>query len=195
MNHLYSQLLQVARLVLHNREMAAQRHTGSESPAQGDGVTDEEVEAAQAACRVLVAISARSIAVIDDIVDLAQFRALVVIASLESVSLGELAEATSLHLSTASRMCDRLVGMGLLDRADDPANRRQLTLTLTSEGRRLVQEVMRQRKLALEPLLATLSKRRRTQLVTSLRAFADAGGEPAESDLWFMGWPTGATAP
>jgi DNA-binding MarR family transcriptional regulator len=167
------------------------RQTQSGSAADG-GVTDAELEAVQAACRVLVAISARSIAVIDDVVDLAQFRALVVIDSRESVSLGELAEATALHLSTASRMCDRLVTKGLLIRVDDPADRRQLVLRLTEKGRRLVQEVVRRRKAALEPLLAGLPKRRRTQLVTSLRDLAVAGGEPADSDLWFMGWPTGS---
>ena len=43
-----------------------------------------------------------------------------------------------LHLTRASRLCDRLVAAGLLDRADDPANRRQLTLTLTPDGERVV---------------------------------------------------------
>ncbi|HST47785.1 MarR family winged helix-turn-helix transcriptional regulator [Jatrophihabitans sp.] len=159
-------------------------------PGAGDTVTDADVEAMQAACRVLVAISARSIAAIDDVVDLTQFRALVVIASRGSVSLGELADATSLHLSTASRLCDRLVGRGLLDRADDPANRRQLTLRLTDEGRRLVHDVRHRRKLALQPLLARLPRHTRTQLVSSLRSFAAVSDEPADSDLWLMGWPT-----
>jgi DNA-binding MarR family transcriptional regulator len=158
-----------------------------------DGVTDAELEAVQAACRVLVAISAQSLAVIDGVVDVAQFRALVVIASRESVSLRELAEATSLHLSTASRMCDRLVAKGLVIRVDDPANRRQLVLRLTGKGRRVIHDVARRRKAALKPLLARLPKGRRAQLVTSLRDLADAGGQPADSDLWFMGWPTGST--
>jgi DNA-binding MarR family transcriptional regulator len=178
---------------MHNREVPMPRQT--ECGPADDGVTDTEVEAVQAACRILVAISARSIAAIDDVVDIAQCRALVVIASRGSVSLGELAGATSLHLSTTSRMCDRLVSTGLLDRADDPADRRQLTLTLTGEGRRLVREVMRRRKLGLTPLLARLPPGSRTQLVTSLRSLAEAAGEPADSDLWFMGWPTGSEQP
>jgi DNA-binding MarR family transcriptional regulator len=174
---------------MHNERVPVPHQTQSESAAD-DGVTDTEVEAVQAACRILVAISAQSIAAIDDVVDIAQYRALVVIASRGSVSLGELAGATSLHLSTTSRMCDRLVGMGLLDRADDPADRRQLTLTLTGEGRRLVREVIRRRRLRLTPLLARLPSSSRAQLVTSLRHLAEAAGEPADSDLWFMGWAT-----
>lgn len=155
-----------------------------------DGLTGAELDAVQAACRVLVAISAQSIAAVEDVVDLTQFRALVVIASRGSVSLAELAEAARLHMSKASRMCDRMVSLGLIDRADDPDNRRQLTLTLTKQGSRLVQDVMTRRRAALEPLLLRLPRQRRSQLVSLLREFADAGGEPADADLWFMGWAT-----
>ena len=95
---------------------------------------DEEADAVLAACRVLMAVSAqvawprwRTRPTVT------QVRALVVIASRGSVSLGELAAACGVHLTSASRLCDRLVAAGLMDRADDPANRRQLTLTLTPE--------------------------------------------------------------
>jgi DNA-binding MarR family transcriptional regulator len=106
------------------------------------------------------------------------------------MSLGALAEAARLHLSTASRMCDRMVSLGLIHRADDPDNRRQLTLTLTEQGTKVVQDVMARRSAALEPLLLRIPKAHRAQLVSLLREFADAGGEPADADLWFMGWTT-----
>lgn len=137
---------------------------------------------------MLVAISAQSIATVEDVVDLTQFRALVVVCSRGSMSLGEFAEASNLHLSTASRMCDRLVGMGLLDRTDDPDNRRQLILNLTTKGERLVQDVFARRRAALAPIVERLPDEQRTQLVGLLRAFADAAGEPTGQDLWFMGW-------
>lgn len=139
---------------------------------------------------MLVAISAQSVAAVEDVVDLAQFRALVVIASRRSVSLGELADATQIHLSTASRMCDRLVNTGLIDRAEDPNNRRQLLLTLTEDGRRLVQKVMRRRRATLEPMLERMPSARRRLLGELLREFAAADGEPTEAQLWFMGWAT-----
>jgi DNA-binding MarR family transcriptional regulator len=153
-------------------------------------VTSQELDALLAASRILVAISAQSIAAVDDVVDLTQVRALVVVASRGSVSLGELADAARLHLSTASRMCDRLVAGGLVDRADDPSNRRQLTLSLTKAGNALVQQVMQHRRDALEPILAQLSASRRAQLVSVLQDFAAAGGDPPASDLWAMGWTT-----
>lgn len=147
-----------------------------------------------AACRVLVAVSAQSIAAVEDAVDLIEFRALVVVASQGSVSLSELAEAAHFHLTRASRLCDRLVGKGLINRADDPANRRQLTLTLTADGEHLVREVMRRRREALEPILNRMTKRmtkqRRADMVSLLQEFAAAGGEPSNSDLWAMGWTT-----
>lgn len=150
----------------------------------------DEIDAVQAACRVLVAISAQSIAAVEDVVDLSQLRALVVIAGRGTVSLAELAGSARLHMSRASRMCDRLVSMGLIHRADDPDDRRQLVLTLTGQGSRLVADVMQRRRAALEPVLARIPANRRSLLVSLLREFADAAGEPAESDLWFMGWAT-----
>ena len=154
-------------------------------------VSDPEIGVVLAACRLLVAVSARSLAAVaDDGIDLTQFRALVIVASRTSASLGELATAAGLNLSTASRMCDRLVGMNLLNRGEDPANRRQIELTLTSRGRGLVTRVMRRRRNALEPVLRKLTKARRALLVELLRELTAAGGEPAEQDLWAMGWTT-----
>ncbi len=147
-----------------------------------------------AACRVLVAISAQSIAAVEDVADLTQVRALVVIASRRSLSLSELAEATRLHLTRASRLCDRLVVKGLVNRADDPSNRRQLTLTLTSAGQEVVDEVMHRRREAIAPILDRMSeqmtKQRRVELTSVLKDFAAAGGEPSDPDLWAMGWTT-----
>ncbi len=143
-----------------------------------------------AACRVLVAISARSVAAVDDTVDMPQFRALVVVASRGLVTLGELADAAGMSMSTASRLCDRLVGLGLLSRTDDPANRRQLQLTLTDAGHSVVTRAMDERRAALRPILTRLPKQSRAQLVELLTEFADAGGEPAARDLWSLGWPT-----
>jgi DNA-binding MarR family transcriptional regulator len=151
---------------------------------------DDDADAVLAACRVLVALSAQSIAAVGDLADVAQVRALVVISSRGSVSLGELATAANLHITRASRLCDRMVAEGLIDRANDPANRRQLILTLTRKGARVVHDVMAHRRAAITPILARLPKKRRAELVAVLREFAAAGGEPPSPDLWAMGWTT-----
>jgi DNA-binding MarR family transcriptional regulator len=154
----------------------------------------EETEAVLAACRVLVAVSAQSITAVEDVADLLQVRALVVVASQGSVSLSELSEAMNIHLTRASRLCDRLVLKGLVNRADDPANRRQLTLTLTPDGEQVVQEVMRRRREAIGSILdrmrEQMTKQRRADMALLLQEFAVAGGEPSDPDLWAMGWTT-----
>jgi DNA-binding MarR family transcriptional regulator len=159
------------------------------SPRRGEA-RDGDADAVLAACRVLVTLSAQSIAAVEDVADVAQVRALVVISSRGSVSLGELATAANLHLSRASRLCDRMVAQGLIHRADDPANRRQLTLTLTPDGERVVRTVMAHRRAAITPILGRLPKQRRVELVAVLQEFAAAGGEPSDPDLWAMGWTT-----
>lgn len=159
------------------------------SPRRGPA-DDEDADAVLAACRVLVALSARSIAAVEDVADVAQVRVLVVISSRGSVSLSELATAANLHLTRASRLCDRMVADGLINRADDPANRRQLTLRLTAKGQRVVHDVMAHRRAAITPILAQLPKQRRAELVAVLQEFAAAGGEPSGPDLWAMGWTT-----
>lgn len=157
---------------------------------RGAKVADTEADAVLAACRVLVALSARSIAAVQDLADVMQVRALVVISSRESVSLGELATAANLHPTRASRLCDRMVAEGLIHRADDPADRRQLILTLTPRGEAVVRTVMQHRRDAIKPILARLTKARRAELVSALKEFATAGGEPSDHELCEMGWTT-----
>jgi DNA-binding MarR family transcriptional regulator len=191
----YSQHLHVARVVCRLKTVnprprpTPQRVAGGTVEKRAGDVSAEELEAVLAASRSLVAISAQSIAA-QDLVDVTQFRALVIVASHNGVSLGELADAARLHLSTASRLCDRLVSMGLLNRADDPANRRQLTLTLTAEGGAVVRNVMQHRRDALRPILARMPAASRAQLAALLQEFTAASGEPPAPDVWAMGWTT-----
>lgn len=137
-----------------------------------------------------MAISAQSIGAVEDIVDLIQLRALVIVSSRGTVSLTELADAARLHLSRASRMCNRMVSAGLLDRAEDPSNRRQLMLTVTDQGQEIVRKVMDQRRAALEPMVTAMPPPRRTLLVALLNELVSHGPAPADPDLWFMGWST-----
>lgn len=148
-------------------------------------------DAVLAACRLLVGISVRSMTTVEDRVNLVQLRILTMLASREPVTLSELAEAVGLHLSRASRACDRLVDAGLVAREDDPADRRSLRLTLTGPGRAIVTEVTRARRAAVQPAVRRLDAAARADLVAALERFtAAAGGEPADADLWAMGWTT-----
>jgi DNA-binding MarR family transcriptional regulator len=142
------------------------------------------------ASRTLVAVSAQSIASVLDQVDVMQFRILVVVASTGPCSLGGVAAAVDLHISTASRTCDRMAAIGLLNRSPSATDRRNLELTLTPEGEAVVGRVLRRRRAALESVLARLGARKRRRLGAALRDFAEAAGEPPDWALWAMGWTT-----
>ncbi|WP_141843987.1 MarR family winged helix-turn-helix transcriptional regulator [Humibacillus xanthopallidus] len=147
-----------------------------------------EVDTVLRACRILVAITARSLAAVPQVTDPLQMRAMVVLRSRETLSLGQLARSVGIHLTRASRLCDRLVSQGLVDRTDDPANRRQLLLRLTAEGRDVVDEVMRQRAEAIQPVLARMAPASRRALVRALGDFDRAAEGFEERELWAMGW-------
>ncbi|SDO36743.1 DNA-binding transcriptional regulator, MarR family [Nakamurella panacisegetis] len=151
---------------------------------------DEVTDAVLAAARVLVGVAIRSIAAAEESIGVNQFRALVIIASRGPLHSAALAEAMGLHPSNATRTCDRLVAEKLLDRRDNPADRRHLQLILTKKGRRLVDGVMNRRRTLIKGILAQMPDGDRRQLADVLNEFAQAGGEPAEQDLWSVGWTT-----
>jgi DNA-binding MarR family transcriptional regulator len=160
---------------------------GAAAPSYA-AVRDAEVDAVLRACRVLVALSARSILAVEDVADVVQVRILVVVAAAGSASLGAVAEAAGLHVSRASRLCDRMVGAGLLHRANDPSDRRLLTLTLTQAGREVVESVMDRRREEVSRALTPMSRARRAELVSVLDQFAAAGESAPEADLMLLGW-------
>jgi DNA-binding MarR family transcriptional regulator len=151
----------------------------------------DQVDALMRAARVLVGVTARSFAAVEDRVTLPQLRVLVMVSSRGPLNLASVADGLGVHPSNASRACDRLVSAGLLDRADDPADRRNLVLDLTDAGRRLVDGVDRHRRSAIEAVLGRMPADERAALVPALRAFADAADERMEPNAWSLGWTTG----
>jgi DNA-binding MarR family transcriptional regulator len=149
---------------------------------------DGQVESVVSASRVLVAVSAQSLARVDDTVTAPQLRALVAVASHGTMTAIALAEALGVHASSATRICDRLVTAGLLDRRDDPSDRRFLLIGLTKKGQTLVGSIMRRRRAAIRRILSRIPADERAGIVTAFERFAAAGGESPASDLWSMGW-------
>jgi DNA-binding MarR family transcriptional regulator len=162
-------------------------------PAADD--LDEDVDAVTSAVltasRLLVAVSARSLAATEEKVTLPQFRMLVVLASRSESKLAALAEALAVNPSTALRMVDRLSAAGLVTRRANPVNRREVVLRLTQAGRQVVDDVTGRRREEIARIVRQMAPRHRAGLVRALRAFTDAGGEPAADqtrDLVPLGW-------
>lgn len=163
---------------------------GPTSDPPAEDLRNDDVESVIAATRVLVAVTAESVARVEDEVSLSQLRVLVMVASRPSMNLGGIAMGLGVHPSGATRAVDRLVGAGLLDRRDDPTDRRNLQLQLTAAGQELVERVMGDRRAAITKILERMPPSRRRALVPVLRSFAQAAGEMAEDAVWSLGWPT-----
>lgn len=143
--------------------------------ADVDAVTD----AVLTASRLLVAVSARSISASGDLVSLPQFRLLVVLHTRGPLKHAALAEHLGVNPSTATRMVDRLIAVGMVHRQHNPASRREIVLELTAEGTRLVRQVTARRRKEISKIVAKMPESARGGLVEVLAAFAEAGGEPS----------------
>jgi DNA-binding MarR family transcriptional regulator len=86
------------------------------------------------------------------------------------------------HASNATRICDRLVGAGLMERHEDPADRRYIRLELTGKGQDLVETVLQHRRQAIAEVISKMPPGRRPALAAALEAFAAAAGGQGTSD-------------
>ncbi len=154
-------------------------------PAQSQW--DPVVDAVVGASRALVAIAARSLGAAGDEVTLAQYRALVVLASRGPQRVVDLARVLDVTASTATRMSDRLVRKGLIRRQRLTSDRRMVRLSISAAGRDLVATVTERRRHEVQDIVRRLPPAERQQLVTTLRRFADAAGEVPEQE-WSLGW-------
>lgn len=144
-------------------------------------------EALLTASRALVAVAARSLAAVDESVTLPQYRALVVLASHGPQLMGHLAEALGVHQSTATRVCDRLVRNGLVERSSGHPSRREVQIDLTAKGRGIVRDVSAARRDDIERIVTRIPAPLRSATVEALAAFNDAAGEIPQP-LWTLGW-------
>ncbi|MDO0939048.1 MarR family transcriptional regulator [Streptomyces sp. DG2A-72] len=149
-----------------------------ETPAGAMDDVDVVTRAVLTASRLLVAVSARSLAEVEERVTLPQFRMLVVLSTRGATKLVALADLLQVAPSTAMRMVDRLIAAGLADRSLNPGNRRETLLQLTEEGRRTVEDVTARRRAEIAAIVERLTPTQRLALMEALAAFNEAGGEP-----------------
>ncbi len=142
------------------------------------------------AAQALVGVTAQSVTEVEDVVTLPQLRILVLVTSRGTLNLNALAQAMGIHPSNATRACDRLVAAGLLHRHDSEADRRNLVLELTDEGRKLVESIIARRQVAIAAILSQVPQSRRRGLVAGMLAFAQGAGEASAGSAWKLGWPS-----
>lgn len=124
--------------------------------------------------RAVMAISLRAAETVPGGVSAVQLRALTVLSTVDQVNLADLGTALGMSPSSASRLCDRLVSRGLVDRQVSPRTRREVALSLSTEGRALLTAYDRERLTALRAALAGLAPRRQQEVLAALRDFVTA---------------------
>jgi len=81
--------------------------------------------------------------------------------------VSEIGEQLSITDSAASQTVDRLVGMGLIQREEDPQDRRAKCLELTNKGRTIVEKGVEARSKWLEKLTDNFSEQQQ-EMITSV---------------------------
>ena len=114
-----------------------------------------------------------------------QLRALLVIESFDGINLRGLAAQLGVILSSASRLCDRLVAAGVLEREPGRTDRREIALHLTPAGHGMLSDLRSDRRRRLAAVLERMTPAGRQALLRGLAEFdaivneADAEPEAA----------------
>jgi DNA-binding MarR family transcriptional regulator len=101
----------------------------------------------------------------------------------EGINLRRLAGRLRMMLSSASRLCDRLVAAGLVSRVPGRVDRREIALFLTPSSRQVLADLRATRRELLSEVLERMSPAGRAALVHGLTEFAEAAvREPRSAD-------------
>lgn len=92
-------------------------------------------------------------------------------------NVSDVAAQLGVSNARASQMIERLVVQGLLERSEDPDDRRAKRITLTEAGEAQVQRVEHSRQQWLEELTSTLSEAQRAQIRDALILLTEAASE------------------
>lgn len=163
--------------------LAGARDTDDQVAAE-EKADPSAVDAVLTASRSLIALATRSLGAAAEETTIAQYRALVVLASRGPQRMTDLAGALEVAPSTAGRMCDRLVRKGLIRRHRARADRRAVLVSITAAGRQVVDQATARRRELIADILAKLSPEQQRAAAAALRAFAEATGEVPDSQ-----WP------
>ena len=134
-------------------------------------VADEAaVDAVLTASRTLIAVATSSLGAAAEDTTIAQYRALVVLASRGPQRMTDLAGALDVTPSTAGRMCDRLLRKGLIRRHRARADRRAVQVSITPAGRQVVDQATARRRALIAGILRRLPAPRQLAVAAALRS-------------------------
>src|SRR6185503_12989738 len=91
--------------------------------------------------------------------------------------MSEVSERFEITPAAASQLVDKLVQSGLIQRVEDPHDRRAKLLSLTDKGRDLIQQGIEERYRWVEELAEKLSPEERVQVSEALNIMTEAARE------------------
>lgn len=138
-------------------------------------MTADEDDLLLTTLRLAMGISVHAADAVGDDVSTVQLRALTVLSGQPGSNLGRLAGSMGVALSTASRLVERLVSAGLVDRRTSDVNRREVTLRLTEHGSRTLSRYDALRLEGMHRLLERLGQEDRETVLAGLRVLARDG--------------------
>lgn len=100
-----------------------------------------------------------------------------VAAAEDGATVAQVAEVLGVAASNASRLVDRLVAFGVVHRERATADRREVRVTLSGAGRRLLKKIDDAQVVRLERVISGMSVDQRIALVAALQAPASGRGE------------------
>ena len=117
----------------------------------------------------------------NDGVPIDQFHILFAIDGLKECSMVKLAEVLSMDKSKVSRAISKLVKAGFVNQEINPENRRYSILTLTSHGKKIVQNINEKNNLLFENILSRLPQGNEALFIENFAVFTTAFKEILKS--------------
>jgi DNA-binding MarR family transcriptional regulator len=133
----------------------------------------EQVDQVVAATRLVGGLIAESLASLEPALTMPQWRVLV-LSNEGNCNVSAVAEDLRVHMSNATRICDRLVAAGLLERRRAEHDRRHVLLVLTPAWRALFESAMDYRRRRIEAAMALMAEKDRAALASAASVFVEA---------------------
>jgi DNA-binding MarR family transcriptional regulator len=136
-----------------------------------------DVRQVEQSSRALANTTVQALDSVQSTISPTQVRALLALESSGGCSNVELAAMLGIFPSSASRLADRLTAAGLVAREAGTDDRREVSLVLTSAGRRTVDRFVQSRVVVIGRVMALMSGADRVALLNGLAAFTDASAQ------------------
>jgi DNA-binding MarR family transcriptional regulator len=148
---------------------------------------DELARAFVTSARALAGIAIRSLEAAPVSVTVPQHRVLVLLSE-GPLAVGTIAVQLGVNPSNATRLCDRLQRMDLVERSRSAQDGREVQVTITEAGRALVDEVFDYRRRAVAEVLGDLPPEQARAAVEAMTAFNEAASRHSSAEAHDGSW-------